>query len=436
MFFFRAGDSSSACSITDFERPVLRDQLPRGLVADPGNARDVVRGVALQADEVRHLVRPHAVAQLDPLGRVDVDVRHAARRHHQADVRRAELEGVAVGRDDAGLDARLVRAGRQRRDHVVRLPALELEVAVAERLDDRAEVRELLAQEVRHRPAALLVDDVRRLRDGRPVRRPRVPRNRDAARLVVGEQLEEHVREAEERVRRKAVACRELFGEGEEGAIGEVVAVDEEELGLPCGAVVELQLLACQRLRHTSKLSSRGDGTPRDSSIFRRVHPGCRRPARGASSHPPGGRAAPARAVRGSGRRGGGGRGARRLGACVRLGRAARRARGRLPARHPQGRRSLGAERLGRAGRPCGRRRRGPARPLRGGRRAVVRGGPRAPLRDGPCVRGGARRRLVARRLRPAARARDPRGARRGVARRASGSRTRTTSTRWSSWRR
>ena len=61
-----------------------------------------------------------------------------------------------------------VGARRERRDHVVGLPALELEVPVAERLDDRPEVRELLAQQVRHRPAALLVDDVGRLGELRP----------------------------------------------------------------------------------------------------------------------------------------------------------------------------------------------------------------------------------------------------------------------------
>ena len=58
------------------------------------------------------------------------------------------LEGVAVGRDHRRLHPRLVGARRERGDHVVGLPALELEVAVAERLDDRPEVRELLAQEV------------------------------------------------------------------------------------------------------------------------------------------------------------------------------------------------------------------------------------------------------------------------------------------------
>ena len=234
------------------ERAVLGDQLAGGLVADPGDARDVVGGVALEPDEVRNLVGADPVAELDPLGRVDVHVRDAARRHHQDDVRGAELEGVAVGRDDGRLHARLVRAGGERRDHVVRLPALELEVAVAERLHDRAEVRELLAQQVGHRPASLLVDHVRRLGDRVALGRARVPGDRDPLRPVVGEQLEEHVREAEERIRRKAVARRELLRKGEEGAVGEVVAVDEEELGVPRRPVVELQLLSGEGLRRHS----------------------------------------------------------------------------------------------------------------------------------------------------------------------------------------
>ena len=133
--------------------------------------------------------------------------------------------------------AGLVGAGRERRDHVVRLPALELEVAVAERLDDRPEVRELLAQQVRHRPPPLLV----RLGDLGAVRRPRVPRDRDPSRPVVGEQLEEHVREAEQGVRRLAVGRLQLLGQREVRAVGEVVAVDEEELRVARRAVVELR---------------------------------------------------------------------------------------------------------------------------------------------------------------------------------------------------
>ena len=250
------------------ERAVLGDELARGLVADPRDPGDVVRGVALEPDEVGHLVGPHAVAQLDALRRVDVDVRDAARRHHQCHVLRTELERVAVGRDDAGLDARFVGARRDRRDHVVRLPALELEVPVAERLDDRPEVRELLAQEVRHRLAALFVDHVDRLGDGGAVHRARVPGDRDPAGLVVGEELEEHVAEPEQRVRRHSVARRELLGQREERPVGEVVAVDEEQLCVANGAVVELELCTRDRLRgHASEsMQDRAPTTPSGST--------------------------------------------------------------------------------------------------------------------------------------------------------------------------
>ena len=247
------------------ERAVLRDQLPGGLVADAGDARDVVRGVALQPDEVRDLVRPDPVARLDAVRRVDLDVADAARRHHQADVLRDELERVAVGRDDARADPGRVGLRRERRDHVVRLPALELEVAVAERLDDRPEVRELLAQQVGHRLPALLVDDLDRLGGGGAVHRPRVPGDRDALRLVVGEELEQHVREPEQRARREALGGGELLRQREEGAVGEVVAVDEEELRLARGRVVEVELEARQRLRRhlceSTRTTSGSSGT-------------------------------------------------------------------------------------------------------------------------------------------------------------------------------
>ena len=234
------------------ERAVLREELPSGLVPDPRDAGDVVRRVALEADEVRDELRADPVARLDPLRRVDVHVRDAARRHHQAHVLRDELEGVAVGRDHRRLHPRFVRARREGGDHVVGLPALELEVAVAERLDDRPEVRELLAQEIRHRPPVDLVLG----RHLRPVHGTRVPCDRDAPRPVVGEELEEHVREAEQRVRDEPLGRRELLGQREERPVGEVVAVHEEELGVAGGPVVELELGPGQRLRHGPTLRS------------------------------------------------------------------------------------------------------------------------------------------------------------------------------------
>jgi hypothetical protein len=80
------------------------------------------------------------------------------------------------------------------------------------------------------------------------VRGAGVPGDRNALRPVVGEELEEHVREPKEGVGREALARRELLREREVRTVGEVVSVDEEELGVARGAVVELELSPCQRL--------------------------------------------------------------------------------------------------------------------------------------------------------------------------------------------
>ena len=230
--------SSSACSITSSSEPYCAISWPAVLSPMPGIPGMLSEVSPLRPMKSGNLVGADPVAGLDPLGRVHVHVRDAARGHHQRDVLRDELERVAVGRDHGRLHPGLVSTRSQRGDHVVRLPALELEVAVAEGLDDRPEVRELLAQEVRHRTAVDLV----RVRDLVPVHGPCVPRDGHSLRPVVGQQLEEHVREAEQRVGGKTLARRQLLGQREEGPVGEVVAVDEEELGVAHGRVVELQL--------------------------------------------------------------------------------------------------------------------------------------------------------------------------------------------------
>ena len=78
---------------------------------------------------------------------------------------------------------------------------------------------------------------------------PRVPRDGHGLRLVVGEQLEEHVREPEQRPGRHALGGRELLRQRKERAVGEVVAVDEEQGGIARRGVVELELFARQGLR-------------------------------------------------------------------------------------------------------------------------------------------------------------------------------------------
>ena len=218
--------------------PKRDEQVGRRLVADPGHARDVVGGVALEADEVGHERRGNAVAGLDALGRVDVDVGHAARREQHADVLADELERVAVVRDHARRDALLVGAQAERADDVVGLVALELDVAVPERLDERAQVGLLLLEQRRRRLARGLVAGEAL----EPVHGPRVPGHDDALRVVVGEQPHEHVGEAEQRVRREAVGRRELLRERVVGPVGERVAVDQEEPRGARGPVVEIEI--------------------------------------------------------------------------------------------------------------------------------------------------------------------------------------------------
>ena len=232
------------------ERPVLRDQLSRGLVADSRDSGNVVGGVPLEADEVRNLLRAEPVAGLDALRRVHLDVRDPSGSHHQAHVLGAELERVAIRRDDARSHTGGVGPSGEGRDHVVGLPALELEVPVTEGLDDRPEMRELLAQQVGHRASLGLV----LLRHLLAVNRPGVPGHRNALRLIVDEELEEHVHEAEQSVRRKSLGGRELLGEREVGPVGEVVAVDQEELGVARRPVIQLELGAGQGLRRTPPL--------------------------------------------------------------------------------------------------------------------------------------------------------------------------------------
>jgi hypothetical protein len=181
------------------ERSVLLQELGRGLVADPGDARDVVRGVPLQPDEVRNQLGPDTVTLDHALAVVHARVRDAARRGHDpnaAVVR--ELVGVAVPRHDHHVDALLLGLLGKARDHVVGLVAFDAHVAVAERLDKRLEVRPLLLKQVRPGLALRLVRLVRDLAAGHPG----VPDDDRRLRPVLGEDLHEHAGEAEDRVGR------------------------------------------------------------------------------------------------------------------------------------------------------------------------------------------------------------------------------------------
>ena len=208
----------------------LLQELRRGLVADAGDAGDVVARVALEPVEVGDELGRDAVALDDRLVVVHLRLGDpAARRHDLHDaVGVDELERVAVAGDDDRRDRRIRLTGAlgDRGDDVVGLEAVDVHVAVAEGLDERLEVRPLLAEQRRALRAAGLVLRVDLLAAGRPG----VPHHDGRLRPVVGEDLHEHRRESEDRVGREPRRRRDRLGQGEERPVHERVAVDEVEL--------------------------------------------------------------------------------------------------------------------------------------------------------------------------------------------------------------
>ena len=83
------------------------EQVGGGLVADAGDAGDVVGRVALEADEVGHQLGRDPVAVDHGLAVVDLRLGDAAARgHHPHAFGVDELKGVAVARDDRHRDPR------------------------------------------------------------------------------------------------------------------------------------------------------------------------------------------------------------------------------------------------------------------------------------------------------------------------------------------
>ena len=159
---------------------------------------------------------------------VDLGLGDPARGAHHPHPLADQLVGVAVAGDDHHRDPLLARLAGQRGDHVVGLVALDLDVGVAEGLDQRHQVRPLLAQQVGARFALGLVEVVGDL----AARHPRVPGDDDPGRVVLVDDFDQHRGEPVDRVGRPPVAGPDRLRQGEEGPVGERVAVDQEELVL------------------------------------------------------------------------------------------------------------------------------------------------------------------------------------------------------------
>ncbi len=212
-----------------FQRAELLQQLGRGFLADPGDAGDVVGGVAAQPHQVADQLRRHPVALFDRGAVVDLGLGDPARGAHHPHPLGDQLVGVAVAGHDHHLDPLLARLLDQRGDHVVGLVAVDLDVGVAEGLDQRHQVRPLLPQQIGARFALGLVEVISLL----AAAPAGVPGDDHALRVVFVDDFHQHRGEAVDRVGRPPVAGPDRLGQGEEGAVGEAVAVDQEELG--CG---------------------------------------------------------------------------------------------------------------------------------------------------------------------------------------------------------
>ena len=172
----------------------------RRLVADAGDARDVVRRVALQPVEVGDRLGRDAVAVDHGLAVVGLRLGDPARGGHDLHAVADELERVAVAGDHRDRDPLGLRPLGDRGDDVVGLEAVDAVVRVAEGLDQRLHVRVLLGEQVGARRPVALVLGV----DLAPPARPGVPHDDRRLLAVLGQQLHEHRGEAEDRVRRAA----------------------------------------------------------------------------------------------------------------------------------------------------------------------------------------------------------------------------------------
>ena len=124
----------------------MREQVRRALRADAARARDLVRGVAAQRDEVHDLLRVDPVA-LAHLGRPDASRRLSAR--HGLQDRRVgarELERVSIGRGDERLASGGLLGRDRRGEEVVRLVSRALPVRDSPRVEEPGHEVELLEQ--------------------------------------------------------------------------------------------------------------------------------------------------------------------------------------------------------------------------------------------------------------------------------------------------
>ena len=206
---------------------IQTDPLRGGLGPHPGDSRQVVGGLADEGCQVAVALRRHAVLRLDRRRGQPGQLRDALDGVEERDLVGDELDRVAVARADEDLD--VLRGGqrRQGRDDVVGLVALGLDVTDLQRIEHLVQERDLALELVRRRRAPGLVFGIFLQAEG--LARD-VEGDRHVGRLLVPQQVDQHRREAVDRVGVLARPGREVLGrEGEEGTVGQRMSVEQEE---------------------------------------------------------------------------------------------------------------------------------------------------------------------------------------------------------------
>ncbi|CAK7285478.1 hypothetical protein SGPA1_31351 [Streptomyces misionensis JCM 4497] len=207
----------------------LVDPLGGGLLADAGDAGEVVGRVAAQGGEVRVLGGRQAVLLLDLLRGEPGQLRDALGRVQHGGVLADQLEGVAVAGDDQHLEALGLGLGGEGGDDVVRLEALHGEARGVHRVQELADQFDLALELVGALGAVRLVLGEAL---GAPGLAGDVEGHREVGGRLVTQGVGQHRREAVDRVRRLARRGREVLrGQREERAVGQRVPVHEHQPG-------------------------------------------------------------------------------------------------------------------------------------------------------------------------------------------------------------
>ena len=204
----------------------LLNELGRGLVPDAGHARDVVRRVTLERDELQVLRRRQAEPVLDR-GLVEQDdVGDPAAVEQDPHARSDQLEEVSVGCDDRRVDPLLGRPQREGADGVVGLVIGHQEHGDPKGSHDLLDQPQLRLEVLGRLPPPGLVLRIHR----EPGHRlPDVECHRDQVRALLRQQLDQHRGEAVDGVGDLAGRGGQSAGQGEEGAIREGMPVKDEE---------------------------------------------------------------------------------------------------------------------------------------------------------------------------------------------------------------